>query len=148
MTIVFVGIALALGITAVVQVGINSDLRSLIGNPYQTALISTTVSTVFLIALSTVVYHRPYPDMQVFRDANWWMWTGGVIGALFVAGTAGLVSRLGSSVLFTVIVLGQLLAAAVIDHFGWFGLDEHPVTLPRAAGLGLVIAGAVLVRLS
>src|SRR4051794_41596936 len=92
MTIVFVGIALALGITAVVQVGINSDLRSLIGNPYQTALISTTVSTVFLIVLSTVAYHRPYPDMQVFRDANWWMWTGGVIGALFVAGGA----RLGS----------------------------------------------------
>src|SRR4051794_41753631 len=89
MTIVFVGIALALGITAVVQVGINSDLRSLIGNPYQTALISTTVSTVFLIALSTVAYHRPYPDMQVVRDANWWMWTGGVIGALFVAGGAG-----------------------------------------------------------
>src|SRR4051812_36863468 len=110
-------LAVLLGVTAVVQVGINSDLRSLVGNPYQTALISTTVSTIFLILVSVALYHRPYPSGEVFRETHWWMWTGGVIGALFVAGTAALVSRLGSSVLFTLIVLGQLGMAVLMDNY-------------------------------
>ncbi|HQY30107.1 MAG TPA: DMT family transporter [Thermomicrobiales bacterium] len=148
MIAIFVLLTLAMGATAVVQVGINSELRSLVGNPYQTALISTLVSTIFLIAVSLAVYHRPIPEGYVFREMDWWMWTGGIIGALFVAGTAALVSRLGSSVMFTLIILGQLGGAIVIDHFGWFGLDEHPITLTRVAGIALVIVGAVVVRSS
>lgn len=146
MTLLFVLIAVAVGASGVIQVGINSDLRSLIGNPYQTALISTTVSTLFLIVLSMIVYGRPYPDGDVLREMHWWMWTGGVIGALFVAATAALVSRLGSSFMFTLVILGQLSMAVVMDHYGWFGLDKHPTSFARIAGIGLVLIGVVVVR--
>ncbi len=148
MFVILVLFAFALGVTAVVQVGINADLRALVGNPYQTALISTTVSTVSLILISLFVYHRPYPDGQVFRDMPWWMWTGGIIGAFFVAGTAALVTRLGGSVLFSLIILGQLVGAVVLDHYGWFGVDKHPISLPRTAGIILVLVGAIIVRRS
>ena len=138
--------AFALGVTAVLQVGINSDLRELVGNPYQTALISTTVSTLTLLLISLVVYHRPFPEGQVLRDMEWWMWAGGLIGAFFVAGTAALVSRLGGSVLFTVIILGQLVGAVILDNYGWFGVEKNPITAPRMVGIALVFLGAVIVR--
>jgi len=140
--------AFALGVTAVLQVGINSDLRALVGNPYQTALISTTVSTVVLILISLVAYHRPFPEGQVFREMEWWMWTGGIIGAFFVAGTAALVSRLGGAVLFTVIIFGQLVGAVILDNYGWFGVEKNPITAPRMVGIALVLTGAVIVRRS
>ncbi len=140
--------AFALGVTAVVQVGINSELRTIVGNPYQTAFISTTVSTITLLLISLIAYHRPIPEGHVFREMDWWMWTGGIIGAFFVAGTAALVSRLGGSVLFTLIILGQLVGAVILDNYGWFGVSKHEITAPRVAGVVLVLIGAIVVRRS
>jgi uncharacterized membrane protein YdcZ (DUF606 family) len=34
--------------------------------------------------------------------------------------------------------------ATLIDRFGWFGLDKAPVTTARAAGLALLVVGAIL----
>jgi transporter family-2 protein len=148
MIVVFVLLAMVIGASVVVQASINGELRFLVGDPYRTALISTTVSTLFLIVLSTVVVGRPVPDGSVFTDAPWWMWVGGVLGAIYVAAAAVLISKLGSAVMFTLIILGQLVTAVVMDHFGMIGLDRHPVTAPRIIGISLVLIGVVLVRRS
>jgi len=148
MIVVFVLLAMAIGASVVIQASINGELRILVGDPYRTALISTTVSTLFLIALSTIVIGRPIPDGAVFTGAPWWMWVGGVLGAIYVAAAAVLVSKLGSAVMFTLIILGQLIMAVIMDHFGMIGLDKHPVTAPRIIGISLVLIGVVLVRRS
>ena len=148
MIVVFVLLAMVIGASVVVQASINGELRFLVGDPYRTALISTTVSTLFLIVLSTVVVGRPVPDGSVFTGAPWWMWVGGVLGAIYVAAAAVLISKLGSAVMFTLIILGQLMTAVVMDHFGMIGLDKHPVTAPRIIGIALVLIGVVLVRRS
>jgi transporter family-2 protein len=33
----------------------------------------------------------------------------------------------------------------VIDHFGWLGLPEHPITWLRVAGVVLLISGVWLI---
>ena len=148
MIVVFVLLAMVIGASVVVQASINGELRILVGDPYRTALISTTVSTLFLIVLSAVIVGRPVPDAATFTDAPWWMWVGGVLGAIYVAAAAVLISKLGSAVMFTLIILGQLVTAVVMDHFGMIGLDKHPVTAPRIIGISLVLIGVVLVRRS
>ena len=35
--------------------------------------------------------------------------------------------------------------ALVVDHFGWLGLPEHPITLTRLAGVALLGVGVWLV---
>jgi len=35
--------------------------------------------------------------------------------------------------------------ALVVDHFGWLGLPEHPITLTRMVGVALLGAGAWLI---
>jgi bacterial/archaeal transporter family-2 protein len=148
MIVVYVVLAMVIGASVVIQASINGELRILVGDPYRTALISTTVSTLFLIALSAVLVGRPVPEGAVFTGAPWWLWVGGVLGAIYVAAAAVLVSKLGSAVMFTLIILGQLLMAVVMDHFGLIGLDKHPVTAPRIIGISLVLIGVVLVRRS
>ena len=148
MIVVFILLAMVIGASVVVQASINGELRILVGDPYRTALISTTVSTLFLIVLSTIVVGRPLPDGAVFTGAPWWMWVGGVLGAIYVAAAAVLISKLGSAVMFTLIILGQLVTAVVMDHFGMIGLDKHPITVPRIIGISLVLIGVVLVRRS
>jgi transporter family-2 protein len=36
----------------------------------------------------------------------------------------------------------------VLDHFGWFGLVEREMTLPRVFGAVLLMAGVVLIQFS
>jgi transporter family-2 protein len=148
MIVIYVLLAAAIGAGVVVQASINGDLRLVVGDPYRTALISTTVSTIFLFVLSGVLIGKPVPDASTFTNASWWMWIGGVLGAIYVAAATVLVTKLGSAVMFTLVILGQLVMAVVMDHFGWIGLEKHPVNAARLLGIVLVLAGVVLVRKS
>jgi len=38
-----------------------------------------------------------------------------------------------------------LAMAVVIDHFGWLGLPENPITWVRVTGVGLLAVGAWLI---
>jgi bacterial/archaeal transporter family-2 protein len=44
-------------------------------------------------------------------------------------------------------VAGQSIASVVVDHFGWVGFEPKPVSAGRLAGMALVGAGVVLVRI-
>ena len=41
---------------------------------------------------------------------------------------------------------GQLLSAAIIDHFGLFGAMVKPFSLTRGAGIGLMAMGVLLTQ--
>ena len=56
--------------------------------------------------------------------------------------------RVGVATFFVFIVAGQLIGAAVADHFGAFGMIERSISAPRLIGILLVVAGAALVQSS
>ncbi|MCY1188618.1 putative inner membrane exporter, YdcZ [compost metagenome] len=41
---------------------------------------------------------------------------------------------------------GQVVASLLLDHFGWFGLVERPVSLPKVFGVVLLMGGVVLIQ--
>ena len=41
---------------------------------------------------------------------------------------------------------GPMVAALAVDHFGWLGVQERPIDLPRMLGVALLIGAAVLIR--
>jgi transporter family-2 protein len=114
--------------------------------PMWAALISFLVGSAALLAVALAV--SPRPSVAGLRDLPWYAWVGGFYGAFFVAVATFTAPRLGIGVLLTAAIAGQLAAALVLDHFGMLGLDRHPINLARLLGLGLVVAGAVLVRRS
>lgn len=75
----------------------------------------------------------------------WYAYTSGLLGLIIVGSIGFVVPRLGAAKGFTLILASQFLLAALIDHFGWFGAVERPITLSRAAGLATVLAGVWLV---
>ncbi len=48
--------------------------------------------------------------------------------------------------LVAVILAGQAFASLLVDHFGWVGFEESPITPGRLAGIALVAIGVALVR--
>ena len=137
-------LALVAGVLIAVQAPTNAILAKASGSPVVAAFISFFVGTIALGALVAVTSGRVFaPEL---REVPWYAWVGGLYGAVFVAVAAFAAPRIGVGVLLTAAIGGQLLAALILDHYGFFGLPRQPVNLTRIAGVTLVLAGAVLVR--
>jgi len=53
--------------------------------------------------------------------------------------------RVGAAATTMVMFIANMTLGAVMDHFGWLGLEVRPMTLPRAAGMLVMGLGAWLV---
>lgn len=85
-------VALAAGMALPTQFAINTQLRNVVGGPVLAAGISFLVGTVVLLG-TTLVMRRAVPDLGPALNAPWWMWTGGLLGALRIVAGVFLVQR-------------------------------------------------------
>jgi transporter family-2 protein len=138
----FLGIVAGFGLT--VQVGMNAQLRKVLQSANTAALISFVVGTLALITL-VLLLRTPVPDRGTLASVPVWAWFGGLLGAFYVASSTVVAANLGATTLLGLALLGQLSTALVIDHYGWLGLPENPVTLARIGGVALVSLGVWLV---
>ncbi|MFN2453450.1 MAG: DMT family transporter [Pyrinomonadaceae bacterium] len=137
-------LALLAGASLAVQTGINSQLRVGLHNPFQAGLVSFTVGT---LALALVALPQGLRwDVATMTDLPLWIWAGGLLGAYVVTALIIIAPRLGSSTLVGLILTGQVMTALVLDHYGLLGFPVQRLSLPRAFGAMLLIAGVVLIR--
>ena len=137
-------LAIIAGILVAVQAPTNAILAKASGSPVVAAFISFVAGTVVLGVLAAATGGRVFaPEL---KSVPWYAWVGGLYGAFFVAVAAFAAPRIGIGVLLTAAIGGQLLAALILDHYGFFGLERQPINLARIAGVALVLAGAALVR--
>jgi bacterial/archaeal transporter family-2 protein len=137
-------LALGVGVGLVFQVGMNVTLRGVLLSPTVAALISFLVGSLALL-LYILVTGAPWPARAQLGAVPLWAWFGGVLGAFYVASSIIVGPRLGAAALLALIVLGQLLASLVFDHFGWLGFAQHPLTLTRMFGAVLLFGGVLLI---
>jgi bacterial/archaeal transporter family-2 protein len=143
--LVYTAIALAIGMGFAVQTSINAQLAKGLGSSILAAMTSFGVGFATLTFLAIATGHLQ--AASGFRHLPAWLWiSGGLLGAFIVFGSLFLVPRIGVAALAAFIIAGQLTAAAVIDHYGLFGVPVHELHLWRAIGLVLLFAGALLVR--
>ena len=128
-----------------IQFGINAQLASWLDSPLRATLISFAVGTFALFVVMAAAY-RDWPAAERIGGAPWWVWAGGLLGAFYVLGSVVTAPKLGAATLVAVILAGQAVASLLVDHFGWVGFDENPITPGRLFGIAFVAAGVVLVR--
>lgn len=131
-------LAFGAGCCLPVQAGINTLLRRFLGEPMQAALVSFAVGTVALWLYSLAARHT-WPSLSQLA-VPWWMWTGGVLGAIFVSCTIFLAPRLGAATMTAVMLwpAGGLGAARPLCPCGF---SRTPCFALRLAGIGLLFAG-------
>jgi bacterial/archaeal transporter family-2 protein len=138
----------ALGLTAgvglTVQVGMNAQLRNTLSSAHGAALISFLVGTAALVVVM-IATRTPIPARETFAAVPMWAWFGGLLGASYVACSTVVASQVGATALLALVLVGQLAGALVIDHYGWLGLPEHPITSMRLMGVALLGAGVWLI---
>lgn len=83
-------------------------------------------------------------------SASWnavpmYVYTSGLLGLVIVGSIAYTVPRMGMAGAFTLLLVGQFLVAALVDHFGWFGSEVRLIGIKQSAGLVILLVGAFMV---
>jgi len=136
------GLAAGFGLT--LQVGMNAQLRRVLGSSWSAALVSFAVGTLALAALALAT-RTSLPARDTLASVPAWAWYGGLFGAFYVAVSTIVAAELGAASLLALALAGQMAMALVVDHFGWLGLPENPITWVRLLGVGLLGVGVWLI---
>ena len=122
----------------------NGQLNKSLVNPYLASAASFLIITFFFLTLFFAAPH-PLPTLQDLREMPWWAVFGGLVGAVQVFAGLTLVHRVGTGNFMALTVSAALITSLVIDHFGLFRMDAHPVSLVKLGGALLLVMGVVCI---
>ena len=135
-------LGLLAGAAQTVQGAVNAQLRAAVQSPLWATLLSFLVGTAGLAAL-VAVSRAPLPAQWPARA---WVWSGGLLGVVYIFSAIVLVPRLGAATMMGLFIAGQMSVALVLDHYGWIGLPRHGASPTRLLGVALIVSGVILLR--
>jgi bacterial/archaeal transporter family-2 protein len=126
------------------QSPINSQLGRQVGS-IQGAFVSFLIGTAVLLVASLIA-RGGLATIGEARDVPSWIYlTGGILGAGYVTVALIAVRPLGTGGVIAATIAGELTVAVLIDQFALFGVERHPITAGRVAGIALLAAGVFLI---
>jgi transporter family-2 protein len=139
----YAAIMLLAGIGIPMQAALNGSLGGRIGNPFAAAAIAASLA--FIIAGSAAMING-LPSASAFRATPTFWFFGGAFMAFYVISITFIGPRFGVGNAIFFVLLGQIISAAAIDHFGLFGADKSSIGGMRMAGIALMALGVFLAR--
>ena len=143
MFFVYLIVALAAGVALATQSAINTQLaKAMSGEAVIATFISFAVGTIVLFFIAWVKTDL-WGNLSTVPSQPWWKLIGGVLGAVVVFTTVLLAPKLGITAMLFFIIVGQLITATTIDHFGLIGMPIREVNITKLIGLIIVAFGLV-----
>jgi len=136
-SILAVLLALLAGAFVGVQRALNGQINEFANESFATSLLNFIMGTVFLLVFllflaGGAALLSPAENgfsLSSLPTGPWWIYTGGVIGVIYIAFTALIVQHLGVLIFTVLSVGGQLLGSLIVDLF-------HPET---SGGVGAAL---------
>lgn len=147
MAALFYALVVLAGLSIPVQSAANSALNKGLG---QTAMALLVIYGVAVLGLLACMPFLGLALGNVTHRASampWWAYVGGLCNLLFVLAAATTTQKIGSAAFTVTTLVAAIILSIVLDHFGLLGLEKHPASLVRVAGVVLSIGGVALVLL-
>jgi transporter family-2 protein len=143
----FAGIAALMfvaGIGIPLMAALNAGLGRQLASPGAATFILYCVGLV--LASGVMMVSGGFPSIEKFRGIGPQFYMGAVFVVFYIVSItwAGPKIGIGNAVFF--VLLGQLVAAAMIDHFGFWGAVQSSITPKRMAGIVVMAFGVYLAR--
>lgn len=143
MFFVYLIVALAAGVALATQSAINTQLaKAMSGEAVIATFISFAVGTIVLFFIAWMKTDL-WGNLSAIPSQPWWKLIGGMLGAIVVFTTVLLAPKLGITAMLFFIIVGQLITATTIDHFGLIGMPIREVNITKLIGLIIVAFGLV-----
>jgi len=126
-----------------IMAALNAGLGTRLGNPIPAAFV------LFLLALAVtavLMFSNPLPSKDQVIAIPIHYYLGGLFVAFYILSITWIAPKIGLGNAIFLVLIGQLVAAIIIDHYGLLNVSKTSVTAARIAGVGLMIAGIYLAR--
>lgn len=133
------------GMLSASQTAINGHLGLVLKSSVKAAFISFFVGELLLIIIVTIL-HPQFQLKKVHGQNPWWMWLGGIIGALFVLGNVYLVPIIGTGLAVVIVLVGLVTGSLLIDQFGLLESQKNPISFAQIMSLLVMIFGVIIIR--
>jgi transporter family-2 protein len=140
MLAVFVGITG--GAIVGVQRAFNGQINEHSQQSFTTSLLNFMTGTAFLLVLIIAGMLLGGNELSPLPSGPWWVYTGGIIGVIYIAFTSTIVQHLGVLTFTLFSVGGQLVASLVIDLIS--PTDGVSVSAYLVTGIVMTYAGVVV----
>jgi len=126
-----------------IMAALNAGLGTRLGNPIPAAFV------LFLLALAVtavLTFSNPLPSKDQVIAIPIHYYLGGLFVAFYILSITWIAPKIGLGNAIFLVLIGQLVAAIIIDHYGLLNASKTSVTAARIAGVGLMVAGIYLAR--
>ena len=124
-----------------VQRALNGQINEHSHQSFTTSLLNFITGTTFLVILILVGVALGKNELSPLPVGPWWIYTGGVIGVIYIAFTSTIVQHLGVLTFTLFSVGGQLAASLVIDLVS--PTDGVSVSAYLVTGLAMTYIGVI-----
>jgi transporter family-2 protein len=143
-TIRYAALMLAAGIGIPVLAALNGQLGERLGSPQAATVILFAVGLAGAVA-ALMATDGPRALLSAPGQPRH-LFLAGLLVLFYILSVTWVAPRFGIGNAIFFVLLGQMLSAAVIDHFGLFGATIRPVSLTRGSGIFLMAAGLALIQ--
>lgn len=104
-----------------------------------------TQLTGFILAIFILMFVRDRKWAGVKKVKPLYL-VGGAFGAFVIFSNVTAMQKVGVTLTISTLLIAQLTLTFIIDNNGWFGLVKQKIRLPQLIGIGMMIAGVVILR--
>ena len=141
----YAGIMLVAGIGIPILAALNAALGTRLGSPVAASVVLFCVA-LFVVVVTYALVGRG--TLTGLSAAPKHLFLGGTLVAFYVLSVTWAAPRFGVGNAVFFVLLGQLISAAAIDHFGLFGAQISPLGLTRALGIAVMGLGVFITQLA
>lgn len=138
-------VMLLAGIGIPVLAALNAQLGARIGSPAAAALILFFVAASAAAVMALVT--GGLPALPAAQGQPPHLFLAGLLVCFYVLSITWIAPRFGVGNAIFCVLLGQMISAAAIDHFGLFNATVRALTPLRASGIAAMATGLLMVRL-
>ena len=124
--------------------GCMTSLNAQLGNYYSLFGICFFVHAIAVVLLLLYIKIKERKKIS-FVGAPWYVYLVGFMGVGMVASSSWVTLRIGATAMMSLSVIGQMISSALVDHYGWFGVEKKPFSLKQLPCYIVVLAGILCV---
>lgn len=158
MKYIFVILGIIIGMGIPIQSVANKQIWEKLDSSLLSLVLASGIGFVFILALTLlenigarflnlIPLNNGY-SLNRFSSIPWWGWSGGILSVLATFISMIGLEKVGAASMIVSLIVGQLICALMIDHFGWLSLEQNPMSAWKIGGLCLLVGGVCLLQKS
>ena len=137
--------SLLVGIVGGLAIGFQNPLASLMGSRIGLLQGAFMIHLGGAIVGGILILILPGGQLAAWRSVPWYSLWAGALGLILIVAVSISIPRVGVAATVGTLMVGQLLVASWLDHYGLLGSAVQSFDGSRAIGMLLLVAGTWLV---